>query len=299
MTYRKGLALAIILCLLAVPVLAQGGLTVSVGDIRAPHGQDVTIPIEVRGASGVGAMHIEITYDPAVLAPTGTVQPGQLAAGGLVVGNTSASGRVILSVAHANGFSGDGVVANVVARVSGMDGASTPLRLQNVTAHNAQSKAAVAVSTSDGAFAEGAGKVSAKGGTPAGVWVLVGLLGVLIVGAIAYAFTRRTATRPVAAPKTAGGLGLQVSGVSASQAFLPLDQPVITIGRATTNSLMLDDEQVSREHARIVATGDARTIYDLGSSNGTFVNGQRVAHQVLQPGDRITLGAATLLVRQG
>jgi len=304
MSYQRVTALAIILGLLAVPVLAQGGMTVSVGEIRAPHGQDVTIPIEVKGAAGVGAMHIEMTYDPAVLSPIGEVQPGSLASGGLVAGNSNATGRVIIAVAHAGGFSGDGVLANVVARVAGKDGAGSALQLQNVTAHSAQSKAALAVGTSDGAFSEGTGLGGAKGGTSIGTWVLVALLAVVIFGAVAYAFTRRTTKRRVAPPASAasaatGGLGLQVSGVSSSHAYLPLDQPVITIGRATSNTLVIDDDQVSREHARIVATGDVRTIYDLGSSNGTFVNGQRVPYQALQPGDRITLGSATLLVRQG
>jgi pSer/pThr/pTyr-binding forkhead associated (FHA) protein len=55
---------------------------------------------------------------------------------------------------------------------------------------------------------------------------------------------------------------------------------------------------VSREHARIVSSANVHTIYDLGSANGTSVNGRQVTQQVLQIGDRITFGSTTLLVRQ-
>lgn len=294
----KSCRLAILAGVLAVvllsrTVIAQGTVTVLVGDIEAPHGEDVEIPIEVQGASGVGAMHIEMTYDTAVLSPIREVQTGDLASGGLVVGNTSTPGRVTISIAHASGFSGDGVVAKVVARVAGKNGASTPLDLQNVTANHFQTKAVIPTTISNGTFTEG----GASGGSAA-IWALFGMLAVLIFGAGAYAFTRRSTSRRAAAPTGAGTLGLLVTGGPASHSFLPLDQPVTTIGRSSDNRLVLGDDMVSREHARIVSSADVHTIYDLGSANGTSVNGRQVTQQVLQIGDRITFGSTTLLVRQ-
>lgn len=57
-----------------------------------------------------------------------------------------------------------------------------------------------------------------------------------------------------------------------------LDKPLMTVGRTEGNDLVLDDPSISRRHAqiRLSATGDRITVLDLRSSNGTFVEGQRV-----------------------
>jgi len=289
---RLAILAVVVMWLLAATAVAQGAMTVLVGDVKGPHAQDVEIPIEVKGASGVGAMHIEMAYDPAVLSVK-EVQAGDLASGGMVVGNTTASGLVTISVAHASGFSGDGVVAKVVARVSGKGGATSPLNLQNVTANHFQTKAVIPTIVTNGTFTEGG---SAAG--TAGIWVFAGLIALVVFGAGMYAFTRKTTAGRAAAPGTAGTLGLSVVEGAASQSFMPLDQPVTTIGRSSGNRLVVDDEQVSRQHARIVSSGNVHTVYDLGSANGVSVNGQRVTQQELKVGDRITLGATTLMVRQ-
>lgn len=295
MRWRDVATLTVVAWLLVATVAAQGPVTVQVGDIQAPHGEDVEIPIEVTGASGVGAMHIEMTYDPAVLTVK-EVQSGDLLGGGQVAGNTATAGRVTISAIHPGGFSGDGIVAKVVARVGGKDGATCPLSLQNVTANHFQTKAAIPTTVLDGSFTEGGSMVGS-----AGVWVLGGLIALLLGGAALYAFTRRTAARakPVQpAAGRSGAVGLFVTGGAASQSFLPLDQPVTTIGRSSGNRLVLDDDQVSREHARIVTQGDIHTIYDLGSANGVFVNGVQVGQQALRVGDEIRLGSTRLTVRQ-
>jgi len=286
------LASVLAVMLLGTAVVAQGTITVQVGAIGAPHGEDVEIPIEVKGASQVGAMHIELTYDTAVLSPIREVREGDLAGGGLVVGNINTPGRVTVSVAHANGFSGDGVVAKVVARVAGKDGASTPLELQNVTANHVQTKAAIAATASNGTFTEGG-----AGGSVA-IWGLFGLLAVVIAGAGAYAFTRRTTGRAAKTPTPAAAMGLMVVRGSALPSSVPLSRPVTTIGRSSSNQIVLDDEMASREHARVVSAGNVHTYYDLGSANGTLVNGQQVTQRVLQVGDQITIGSTTLVVRQ-
>jgi pSer/pThr/pTyr-binding forkhead associated (FHA) protein len=79
--------------------------------------------------------------------------------------------------------------------------------------------------------------------------------------------------------------------------MVPLGQPVTTIGRSSASNLVVDDEMASREHARVVSSGDVHTLYDLGSANGTFVNGQQVTQRILQVGDQITVGSTTLVVR--
>jgi hypothetical protein len=70
----------------------------------------------------------------------------------------------------------------------------------------------------------------------------------------------------------------------------------ITIGRATDNDLVLRDERVSRHHGRIAGRRGTLLYADLGSTNGTEVNGERVTEVVLGPGDQIRIGASTLEV---
>jgi hypothetical protein len=70
----------------------------------------------------------------------------------------------------------------------------------------------------------------------------------------------------------------------------------LTIGRATDNDLVLRDERVSRHHGRIAGRRGTLLYSDLGSTNGSEVNGQRVTEVVLGPGDLIRVGASTLEV---
>jgi len=70
----------------------------------------------------------------------------------------------------------------------------------------------------------------------------------------------------------------------------------ITIGREKSNLIRLIDDEASRAHAEIVLTDDGINIRDLGSSNGTFVNGERISSQALKRGDQIDIGKTSLLV---
>ena len=75
-----------------------------------------------------------------------------------------------------------------------------------------------------------------------------------------------------------------------------LNKPAITIGREAGNDVVINDPQVSRRHASLTWDGRQFIIQDLGSANGTFVNGVRLtAPQVLQQGDVIGLGPTALL----
>lgn len=76
---------------------------------------------------------------------------------------------------------------------------------------------------------------------------------------------------------------------------LELSDEVICLGRDAGNSLQLHDSEVSRRHAEIRHQGEAFELVDLHSSNGTFVNNQRVDARVLQSGDRLQLGRTLLI----
>jgi two-component system cell cycle response regulator len=66
------------------------------------------------------------------------------------------------------------------------------------------------------------------------------------------------------------------------------------IGRSTGADIWVDDEGVSRQHAKLSAEKDVVTLLDLDSRNGTFCNGERVTRRALQDGDKIQIGSATV-----
>lgn len=78
-----------------------------------------------------------------------------------------------------------------------------------------------------------------------------------------------------------------------------LPEDSLTIGRSRSNSIVLDDMLVSRRHVVISADDEGLLLRDLGSRNGTFVNGRRVEQTLLHEGDRIGIGASTFEVRDG
>ncbi|HVW30054.1 MAG TPA: GGDEF domain-containing protein [Polyangiaceae bacterium] len=71
---------------------------------------------------------------------------------------------------------------------------------------------------------------------------------------------------------------------------IPADGPDLRIGRHPTSTLVIDDDGISRSHARIVRRGAAYFIEDLKSSNGTYVNGARVESVELTEGSLVQLG---------
>ena len=80
----------------------------------------------------------------------------------------------------------------------------------------------------------------------------------------------------------------------------PLNAAPVTVGRGGQNDLVLtDDEFASARHARIELRGDGVWVQDLESTNGTFVNGARVAGaQRLDDGDVVRVGATDLVVEE-
>src|SRR5436305_1129710 len=71
----------------------------------------------------------------------------------------------------------------------------------------------------------------------------------------------------------------------------------IRMGRQSGNDVVVPDEQVSRRHAEIEERNGGLIVTDLGSSNGTFVNGTRIASpQSLQAGDTVQVGTTVLKV---
>ncbi len=79
-----------------------------------------------------------------------------------------------------------------------------------------------------------------------------------------------------------------------------LEGDQLIIGRDAVHAVSINDAEVSRKHARLTFQGGKYVLEDLGSTNGTFVNGQRlVSPAVLKPGDVVSLGEQIVLMYEG
>lgn len=79
---------------------------------------------------------------------------------------------------------------------------------------------------------------------------------------------------------------------------IPLDSTLMTIGRGLNNDIILEDARVSRNHAQLRYRSRRFWLTDLGSTNGTFVNGEPVTERALRDGDVVSLGGLELTFRQ-
>jgi hypothetical protein len=78
-----------------------------------------------------------------------------------------------------------------------------------------------------------------------------------------------------------------------------LDKELVTIGRLAECDVVIADKGASRRHAQIRTKDADATLTDLGSTNGTKLNGQQVQTRVLRDGDRITIGTTLIEFRRG
>ncbi len=91
-------------------------------------------------------------------------------------------------------------------------------------------------------------------------------------------------------------MAVLVVGGRGTPKILRLDSRPVTVGRADDNRIPLRNGDVSRYHCRIEFAGDGLyRVVDLGSTNGTYLNGEPVASMALENGDRIIVGQLTLI----
>lgn len=96
-------------------------------------------------------------------------------------------------------------------------------------------------------------------------------------------------------PQAMGWLVME-QGPRAGQEFRL--QEVTGIGRSGENDIIVDDTSVSRQHAKVRLEGQAFTIFDLGATNPTKVNGQEIGKHQLIDGDRVEIGKAVFVFKQ-
>jgi len=80
-----------------------------------------------------------------------------------------------------------------------------------------------------------------------------------------------------------------IFGGKEEQKYL-LDKPAFTVGREPACEIAIDNLGISRQHCKLLVRGDAFVVQDLGSANGTFVNGKKIVEHYLNDGDEIFIG---------
>jgi len=93
-------------------------------------------------------------------------------------------------------------------------------------------------------------------------------------------------------------LGLYIRSLADNTLVGVLRHGNFTIGRAHDNDLVIDEPTVSAYHAKIYTYLTASYIEDLNSTNGTFVDGKRIASHILRPGNVIRMGKAQLRLEE-
>jgi transcriptional regulator with GAF, ATPase, and Fis domain len=104
------------------------------------------------------------------------------------------------------------------------------------------------------------------------------------------------ATRSVQPPETRVGIHVVVLSGSAKGASRPLGDK-LRVGKAQDNDLVLDDDTVSRHHCELTRANDGVHVRDLGSTNGTRVQGARVSEAIVQPGTVLKVGEVEIALR--
>ena len=107
-----------------------------------------------------------------------------------------------------------------------------------------------------------------------------------------------SATRPETAGRRGLIMQLRYIDYDGKNVALHLAGGQVTIGRSTEADIVVSDDQASRQHAAIRPWDEDYVIRDLGSRNGTFVNGQKVDVAVLSPGDMIRVGEKEIVFEE-
>ncbi len=131
--------------------------------------------------------------------------------------------------------------------------------------------------------------------------VLLLLGGAVLLGIVALLARRRKAQRRAAAPSTFHGYVIVVQAGPGAGARYPITQGTLVMGRGADCQVVVNYPNVSLRHAQLDWDGQQFIVQDLGSTNGTFINGHRISGPVLfRVGDVLSLGGTVeLALRAG
>lgn len=195
---------------------AQTPVNVQVDSVELETGAIDTVPIAVTGADGIVAMHVEITYDPAVLQWDGLENGDLLSSNSLVEVNPDTAGTVIIGIATLDPVSGTGPLLLPRFSVLGAEGATATVGLQNVAAWD-ENGFDVLIQTQDQNLS-----ITGAGGLP--ILLIALIVGAVVVIGIAAWLMKRRRPPPAVAPGPAPATAAPLPGAVGSQVYV--NQPV-------------------------------------------------------------------------
>lgn len=151
------LILFISLALLLSQTAAAASVTVSAPTVEGQNGNTVDVPIQMAGASGLGALHLELKYDANALSAPEVTRGALAGSNALIESNVKQPGKIVIGVVSLDGIQGDGVIATVKFKVTGDAGTSSALDFQNNQAWERESHAEVLVNAQSGKVTIAAG----------------------------------------------------------------------------------------------------------------------------------------------
>ncbi len=166
---------------LSAPVGRAASVTVRVESVEGASGGEVVIPVTVQGASGIGALHLELIYDAAVLEAL-AVEKGTLLGDDVLLDfNTSEPGKLVIGLVSLEAIEGDGAVVMTRFTVRGTEGQSSPLRLENAKAWDSVTRLDLFVTSEDGEFTVSPAAISSSSLVVLAVLPIVILLALLFI----------------------------------------------------------------------------------------------------------------------
>lgn len=186
--------------LLIAPLARSASVRVHLDAAEGANGDEAEVPILVEGAPGIGAMHVELTYDPAVLEATNVEKGDLLDDGSLIDFNFAEPGRIVIGFVTLESVEGDGAIAVAQFNVIGEDDAESELAFENTQAwEGGENRFDILVT------AEGSTFTVASASSFPWLWLIIALIALILL-LIAFLARRRkpaVATVPVAvAPAT-------------------------------------------------------------------------------------------------
>lgn len=187
------LVLLLTMALVGATSVYAASVTIRVGSVEAAPGEAAEIPILLEGSPGIGAMHLELTYDPTLLAVESMEQGSLVAGNALTAFNTDEPGRIVISLAAADEIAGDGTLTVARFLVRGDTGQTTALDLEYSQAWDGEGFE-VAVELAPGQLTVG------SSGLPLFLLAALGLLALVLILLAVVLLARRGRRRKPVAP---------------------------------------------------------------------------------------------------
>jgi len=191
---RSALVVLLAACVVA-PGARAASVTVAVASARGAPGAEVKVPVSVRGAQGLGALQMELVYDPAVLEAR-KVEEGALLSGAMVESNVPQPGRMRVALVSGEPVNGDGVLLMARFVACGAAGKECQVQAENARAWEHSTNLDMRVSVEPGKFT-----VAAAGLSPVLLGAIAAIVAIVLVAIVAFARRKRPSVAPPPFPE--------------------------------------------------------------------------------------------------